>query len=150
MITITVDDSAFRAYLDRLTNQMGNLTPVMESIGQKIESRISGRFETETDPSGHKWDVWAPSTKASYPKDGHGRILDRYGDMLGDVNWQADDSSVRVGFGKRYSTYHEFGTKHMPRRGLLFEDPEAGTLSEADEKMVIDVLEDWLDGLTQG
>lgn len=145
MITITVDDSAFRAYLDRLTDQMGNVAPVMESIGQEIESRISGRFETETDPTGARWHPWADSTRETYPKNGNGRILERYGDMLGSLNWQADASSVRVGFGQPYATYHEFGTKHMPRRGLLFEDPEAGILAPDDEASVLDMITAWLD-----
>jgi len=35
----------------------------------------------------------------------------------------------------------------MPRRGLLFADPDAGTIAPGDERMVIELLEHWL-GLT--
>jgi phage virion morphogenesis protein len=145
MLTITVDDSAFRDYLNRLQGRLADLTPVMAAIGQGLESRISARFETETDPSGQPWAAWAPSTRKSYPDDGNGRILDRYGDMLDKRNWEADAKSVRVGFGVPYATYHEYGTVRMPRRGLLFEDPETGTLADADERLVIDLLSKWLD-----
>lgn len=144
MLTITVDDRAFRSYLAELRGRLGDLTPVMQSIGQELETRISARFETESDPMGVAWHPWAQSTIDSYPEDGNHRILDRYGDMLGSLNWQADASSVRVGFGQPYATYHEWGTKNMPRRDLLFADPDAGTLAPDDERLVIDLLQEWL------
>jgi phage virion morphogenesis protein len=146
MLTITVDDSAFRDHLNRLQDRVVDLTPAMTEIGQELESRISARFETETDPGGQPWAAWAPSTQKSYPDDGNARILDRYGDMLGSLSWEADANSVRVGFGQPYAEYHEYGTARMPRRGLLFEDPQTGTLADADERLVIDLLSKWLDG----
>lgn len=155
MLTITVEDRAFRSYLAELQGRLADLTPVMQSIGQELEGRISARFETESDPHGKPWEEWAESTRETYPYPGTdaakamggpgaGRILDRYSDMLGSLNWDADASSVRIGFGQFYATFHEFGTKFMPRRGLLFADPDAGTLSPGDERMVIDLLQEWL------
>ena len=145
MITVHVDDSAFREYLRRLQGRLGDMSEPMAAIGGMLEARISGRFETESDPTGVAWVPWAESTRASYPEDGNARILDRYGDMLSSLNWQADASSVRVGFGQPYAVYHEWGTKRMPRRGLLFENPDAGALAPDDEKAVLDLLMDWLD-----
>lgn len=145
MITVHVDDSAFREYLRRLQGRLGDMSEPMAAIGGMLEARISGRFETESDPTGVAWMPWAESTRASYPEDGNARILDRYGDMLSSLNWQADASSVRVGFGQPYAVYHEWGTKRMPRRGLLFENPDAGALAPDDEKAVLDLLLDWLD-----
>lgn len=146
MITVHVDDSAFREYLGRLQGRLGDMSEPMAAIGGMLEARISGRFETESDPTGVAWMPWAESTRASYPEDGNARILDRYGDMLSSLNWQADASSVRVGFGQPYAVYHEWGTKRMPRRGLLFENPDAGALAPDDEKAVLDLLMEWLDG----
>ena len=147
MITVTVDDKAFRSVLEQLYRGMGNLTPVMQSIGMELESRISGRFESRTDPSGNAWAPWAQSTEDSYPDGGNRRLLDRYGDMLASLSHQADATSVRVGFGQPYAAFHEWGTEHMPRRGLLFADPDAGTLAEGDEAAVLDILGVWLDDL---
>ncbi|MFE1574249.1 phage virion morphogenesis protein [Comamonas odontotermitis] len=147
MLSIDVNDSGFRSQMLQLERRLGDMTPVMESIGMALESNISRRFETRTDPSGAPWDPWKPSTKASYPEDGNGRLLDRYGDMLSSLNHQADSNSVRLGFGMDYATYHEWGTEHMPRRGLLFDDPDAGTLGAEDEATVLDVLQEFLDGL---
>ena len=48
--------------------------------------------------------------------------------------------------GDVYAAYHEWGTKNklgtikMVRRGLLFDDPNAGTLAPADETAVLDIL----------
>ncbi|NMM75353.1 virion morphogenesis protein [Rhodococcus sp. SRB_17] len=147
MLTITADDKVFRDSLAQLYRGMGNLTPVMQSIGMELESRISGRFESRTDPSGSAWAPWAQSTVDSYPEDGNRRLLDRYGDMLASLSHQADATSVRVGFGQPYAAFDEWGTKHMPRRGLLFADPDAGTLADGDEAAVLDILGVWLDGL---
>ena len=147
MLTITADDKAFRDSLAQLYRGMGNLTPVMQSIGMELESRISGRFESRTDPSGNAWAPWAQSTVDNYPENGNRRLLDRYGDMLASLSHQADATSVRVGFGQPYAAFHEWGTEHMPRRGLLFADPDAGTLAEGDEAAVLDILGVWLDDL---
>lgn len=140
MLEIKLDDSAFRADLAALYRRLGNLTPVMQSIGMEMESRISGRFETRTDPNGKSWVPWAQSTVDSYPDDGNRQLLDRYGDMLLSLNHKADSTSVRIGFGKPYAAFHEWGTKHMPRRGLVFADPDAGTLAKGDEEAVLDII----------
>ena len=114
----------------------------------ELEGRISGRFESRTDPSGNAWAPWAQSTVDSYPEDGNRRLLDRYtSGMLDGLSHQADATSVRVGFDKAYAAYHEWGTQHMPRRGLLFADPDAGTLGEGDQDAVMDILGVWLNGL---
>ena len=140
MLEIKLDDSAFRADLATLYRRLGNLKPVMQSIGMEMESRISGRFETRTDPNGKRWATWAQSTVDSYPEDGNRQLLDRYGDMLLSLNHKADATSVRIGFGKPYAAFHEWGTERMPRRGLIFADPDAGTLSKGDEEAVLDII----------
>lgn len=144
MITVEVDDKAFRDELARLHGRMSDLTPVMQDIGSAMLSRISDRFEGQTDPMGRSWAPWASSTLKTYPEDGNRKLLDRYGDMLLSRNHRATKDSVRIGFGKPYSAYHEYGTKHMPRRGLLFADPEAGTLAPDDEALVLDIIGQWL------
>ncbi|MDE2414856.1 MAG: phage virion morphogenesis protein [Comamonadaceae bacterium] len=154
MLTITVDDSAFRSHMQELQKRLDNLTPVMEDIGNRMENAVRQRFATRTDPSGAPWAPWMQSTRESYPvagtpaakKYGAGNalLLDRYGDMLGSLNFQADPASVRVGFAQPYATYHEYGTKRMARRGMLTADPAQGRLGVADEAMVLDVITQWL------
>jgi len=140
MLTIQTNNQAFRETFNALYQRMTNLAPVMNSIGMEMEVRVSGRFESRTDPNGQAWAPWAPATREYYPQDGNRKLLDRYGDMLLSLNHQATKDSVRIGFGKAYSTYHEFGTKKMPRRGLLFAQPFSGTMGAADEAAVLDII----------
>ena len=139
--SITINDRLVVEFLAELGKKAGNLRGLMDEIGQQMETRVSNRFETRTDPSGAPWIQWADSTVASYPDDGNGTLLDRYGDMLDSLGHQADDSSVTYGFAQPYAAYHEFGTTRMPRRGLLTENPEAGTLSADDQRAVLETIE---------
>ena len=143
-LTITVKDEFVLDVLNQLMQRMSDLTPVMTDIGAKMKARISNRFETETDPDGNPWAGWAPATIKTYPRNGNGTILDRYGDMLDHLNFEANATSVTIGFAEPYATYHEFGTQKMPRRGLLFSDPESGTLSTDDQTTVLEILHHFL------
>jgi len=150
MITITVDSKLVMDKLHQIQKHMADLTPAMEAIGQTLESRISARFETRTDPMGKPWSPWKQSTKDSYPKDGLGLLLHRYPvGMLRSLAFSFDSHSTRVGFsavasksGDVYAAYHEWGSPktNLERRGLLFADPDAGTLSPSDETAVLDIL----------
>ena len=155
MLTIAINDEAFRALLQTLQSRLQDMTPAMTGIGAEMESRVSRRFETRTDPTGKPWEKWADATDKSYPRpgtpaaikagrSGNARLLDRYGDMLQGLSYQAEAGSVRVGFDQSYATFHEFGTRRMPRRGLLMANPQAGTLAPDDERAVLDVLSDFL------
>jgi len=146
MLTVTASNGQVIEALSKLLGRLEDLSPAMSSIGQTLESRVSARFETESDPMGAPWAAWAPATVATYPANGNRRILDRYGDMLSSLNHQADRDSVRIGFGASYATYHEWGTENMPRRGLLTADPDAGTLAPGDEQAVLDILGTFLTG----
>ena len=159
MLTIAINDEAFRDLLQTLQNRLQDMTPAMTGIGAEMESRVSRRFETRTDPVGRPWDGWAEATIKNYPypgtpaaikagRSGNARLLDRYGDMLQGLSYQAEAGSVRVGFDQGYATFHEFGVefgkRRMPRRGLLMANPQAGTLAPDDERAVLDVLSDFL------
>lgn len=67
--------------------------------------------------------------------------------MLGSLNFSADADSVRVGFGNLVAVFHEWGTWKIPRRGMLFADPDTGELGAGDDAAVLDVLSAWLDTL---
>ncbi|WP_082922612.1 phage virion morphogenesis protein [Halothiobacillus diazotrophicus] len=144
MLTINVNDRFVVDALSHLMQHVTDMQPAMASIGQELVTRISNRFETQTDPMGHPWAQWAESTKKSYPEDGNGRILDRYGDMLDSLNFQADSDSSKIGFGDPVAVFHEFSTRYMPGRQMIFDDPVAGTISPADQKAIIDIVQGYL------
>lgn len=139
-LIVTVESAPLRAVLDRLYAATSDLTPILSAIGMEMESRVSQRFESESDPFGNPWAEWAPSTKENYPKDGNKRLLDRFGDMLSGLSHQVTADSAIIGFNQEYAAYHEWGTKKMPRRGLLFADPDAGTLAPDDERALVDIV----------
>lgn len=143
-IGVDIDSRPVQDVLSRLLAVANDLTPAMDSIGMALESRISERFETTSDPTGQDWAPWRPSTRESYPKDGNGTVLDRYGDMLASLSHDATADSTTIGFGQPYAAYHEFGTRAMVRRGLLFDDPLARTLAPADEAAVLEILESFI------
>lgn len=143
--SITVNATFAADYFKRLDDRMADLTPVMNSIGVDLETRISNRFETRKAPGGSAWAPWAESTKASYPANAHNRLLDRYGAMLRSLSSRATKTSITVGFGQHYLAYHEHGTKHMPRRGVLFDNPEAGTLGRDDQESILHIVSLYLD-----
>ena len=145
MLSIYVNSSdTVRAHLDGLRHRLGDLSEVMAGIGMELESRVSARFESRTDPNGDAWEPWAPSTKARYPEDGNKRLLDRYGDMLASLTHSSDATSATVGFGDPTAAYHEWSTEHMPRRGMLLADPDVGSLGNDDEAAVLDILSAWI------
>lgn len=145
---VRVDSRAVDSALQNLQQRLGNLQPVLRSIGAEMESRVSARFETRSDPNGQRWQVWAQSTVDTYPKDGRRKLLERSGAMLGSLASRVGSGSVRIGFGQDYATFHEFGApkNNLPRRALLFGDPQAGTLGAADEAALLELLGDWIDG----
>ncbi|MDP2783294.1 MAG: phage virion morphogenesis protein [Sulfurimicrobium sp.] len=139
-ITIEVNSQSVMDALNQLLRHGQDMRPVMDAIGQRMEERVSARFETKTDPNGQAWAPWKPSTRKSYPRLGNGTLLDRYGDMLGSLNHHANATSVTVGFGKPYALFHEYGTSKMKRRGLLMSDPDTGTLGAEDEANILSLI----------
>ena len=111
MLTIDVYHQRFAVAFAALQVRAHDISPALHEIGYTLENVVRGRFESQSDPLGYPWALWKPSTVQSYPKDGHRRVLERYGDMLGSLNYQADasNSSVRVGFGG--------GVRHLSRMG---------------------------------
>lgn len=156
MLTITIEDAALQSYLRQLQTRLGELAPVLNEIGNALETNTLQRFRTYTDPSGKKWDPWRPATRESYPfpgkksKEGTGaaRLLERHGTMLGSLSYQVGADSVTVGFGSPYAVFHEFGTKHMARRGMLTANPEQGTLGATDKAEVLEIINHWLHQIT--
>lgn len=144
MLTIDIYHQQFAEPFKKLQQQLNNLHPVLDEIGYSLENIVRGRFETQSDPLGHPWAAHKPSTAKSYPKDGNRRVLDRYGDMLGSLNYQINPASntIQLGFGVDYAAYHEWGAdnKNMQRRGMLTANPDTGELAPSDVDLVMGIL----------
>lgn len=154
-ISTSISSQPVISMLERMQRSLSDPAPVLEGIGAELQGLVLDRFEMQRDPSGQAWEPWADSTRADYPSNGHKRILDRYGDMLRSLTRNVGPDFVEVGFGAVaskardvYAIYHEWGTATMPRRGLLMDDPDAGTLGSGDEAAILEIVEDWLNRLT--
>lgn len=158
MLIITLQDAVLHSYLQQLQARLGDLSPVLDEIGNTLETNTRKRFRTFTDPEGNKWDAWQPNTRKRYPFPGtptakkygagNARLLDRHGTMLGGLSYQVGKRSVTVGFADPYAVFHEFGTKRMARRGMLTTNPERGTLGPTDKAEVLEILNHWLRQVT--
>jgi phage virion morphogenesis protein len=142
MLTIEIDDREVIAALAKLQRRVQNMSPVMRAIGADMERRMLERFETQTDPTGRKWAPLKPATLAA--KKGRGAILYHHGTLMDSRNSQDDARSVRWGFGQKYAAFHEFGTKKMPRRGLLFGNADRRELAEEDRSLILDAIRAYL------
>lgn len=52
MITIQLDDRQLQGALAQLRQRLGDLTPVMQDIGEELVARAKQRFATSTGPDG--------------------------------------------------------------------------------------------------
>lgn len=135
--------------LVRLVERGHSLGQAHRKIGAVMESRVNQRFDLKRDPAGKAWAPHKASTRESYRgrdtnKRGkhqpRGSLLVRSGMMRESLGFVASADGVTIGFGRPYALYHEMGTRRMARRGLLMDDPVAGTLSQDDADAVLDVL----------
>lgn len=97
---------------------------------------------------------WAAFRSGQLHAELPGGLLERTRLMRQSLAYNADESSVEVGMsrqtpGGQWSVpmLHEFGTRSMPRRGLLTSDPHAGRLGAEDETDVLAEINDYLSGL---
>lgn len=134
--------------LGRALQQLGHPQILMSAIGARLQANILLRFETKTDPNGLAWLPLADGTRARYAKRDGGRarggLLQRTGLMLASLEAHAEADSVEVGFTRPYAIWHEIGTRRMPRRQMLTDDPVTGSLGAGDRQDVLDELEHFL------
>ena len=125
-IKMTIDDREINRLLRRLRRKMGDLTPVMEEIGELIVSSVQenfnrgGRYSKPGSWRGgnKKWKELAPSTIKErkrlgyYDKDTDScEILVRTGELKDSITYDAGKDYVTVGTDKVYAAIHQFGGK---------------------------------------
>jgi phage virion morphogenesis protein len=134
-ISIAVDNAALIQALTTASAQLGDLKPIMESIGEYMLTRTREGFDDETAPNGQKWAPLAAATirdKQRRQKGGttrgrsRSRTNARPSDILKDayllrdtIAYQATTASVAVGTPQGYGVHHQYGTRRMPARPFL-------------------------------
>jgi phage virion morphogenesis protein len=101
-----IDDSAFRAPLERLIHANTDLAPLMRSIKGFMLDRVEENFAQEGRPK------WAPLSPVTVKRRGNsGPILQRSGQLAASVSGISDATSATVGTNKIYAKTQQFGAK---------------------------------------
>ena len=168
--TVESNSAAIATALRQAAQEIADTTPLMAAIGQRLESNISERFDTKTDPSGKAWEPYkaisAAIHKARTGKDISGSLLDRTGNLRGGIEHHASADQVEVGLTAPYAKFHEFGTNGrgkkgggaIPRRGMIFGAVSGQgqgaqvtqALSAGDEADVIAIIQRHIDQAADG
>lgn len=107
MILIEVDDAHVAGVLRDLTARLGDLTPVMQTLGEVLAKSTMARFVTSIGPNGTPWQRNTETTYLRYLEQKNGVTLEK-GENAGRLNAKGVDAAVGkkplVGVTKRLST----------------------------------------------
>lgn len=163
------------ALLDRAAAGLAHPQPMLDQIGAQLEENVNLRFQLQEDPNGVSWPPLSPLT-ATFRQSAQGGKVDwkavreaakRGGSRSGppatliDRGWMQQSLKrnlgpdwVEVGMLRltdngrwNVPALHEFGTRSMPRRGLLAGNPTAQTLGAEDRQAVLEIAQRYLAGL---
>lgn len=130
----------FKKLGGRLTNQQ----ELMEDIGNYLVSGIGNSFKKEVDPYNKKWQQLSPATISEKERKGYPlKILTRTGKLRSSVRFVVNNKSVRIIVDSNYATFHQTGTKKIPKRQIL---PE-GKLPTKTQRDIIDLSIEYLEDI---
>lgn len=155
--TITFDDAEALAYLGQLSARLGDLTPVMQDLGEYLISSTKARFASGTAPDGTPWAANSLTTLARYGRmykgsakavAGKKPLIGESRRLSGEIHAVTTANSVTVGSSLIYAGVQQFGAaKHSlgPKSpwGDIPARPYLG-LSVADRGNVLDILREYL------
>lgn len=136
--SVTIDDRAIVAALQRLQQHVSDLTPVYRDIGEQVQNQTKQRFRDQIDPDGIPWRDYAPlSDEYQARKDKNAdKILVYDGYLSGGIHYQATGQDVMIGTKEKYGATHQFGREEdgIPARPFL-------GLSDEDKAEVLEIIE---------
>ena len=127
--TIEVKDSGIQAALDALAAKVGNMQPILQTIGEDIKARSENRFKINTGPDGQRWLPNARSTMEAYirKQDGFGKkginqkgqtqasgkrpLIGLVKSLMSQFHAHADGHSVTVSNSMQYAAIQQFGVQ---------------------------------------
>lgn len=147
--------------LERLARRAADTHPLMDAIGESLESSTRLRFRNETGPGGQRW---KPSLRARHEG---GQTLTESRQLRDSITHEATRDTARVGTNVIYAGVHQFGATIRAKGGyngnghLRFSIPGLGFRSplevviparpflgiDQDDR---DTIEDLVDGYLMG
>lgn len=167
MLAVTIDDSAVKAMLTRLSQRMGNLTPVMRQIGNTIKNDSLDNFKGQHAPDGTPWKPLSIATRIARAKRVSGgglltkngkrtnakayavmttakALLDT-GILRASVNvLETTPSSVTVGSRLKYAAIHQFGGKAGRNRKVRIPARPFIGMSKGAQRSIIDTINGYI------
>jgi len=139
MASIQIEDDEFKHAIDSMslfTKKMLVSRNALEKIGHILENSARQRIqETKRDPQGEKWPIW--SKKYEKTRNENQSLLMNRGAMLYRLSYKVIhdliNNRVIVGSTAKYSSFHQLGTKKMPKREFL-------GVSKRDSEDILDAL----------
>lgn len=136
MIETYVDLAPTINKFKKLGGKLSQPQQFLDDVGQYFLDKAENSFRKEVDPYGKKWQPLSSATidqkqRLGYPL----KILTRTGTMRSSVRYQVKKKSVQIVFDSSYATFHQTGTRKMPKRQIL---PET-KLAKTDERNIVDL-----------
>lgn len=151
MIDVEIDDQSTRDLINELKRRMGNLTPVMDAVGQIIQSGTQQRFVDQQAPDGTPWEALSQVTLDRRRKAGKGaQILRDTGRLMNSISYRVNGDSVSVFTNVIYAPTHQLGAQQGAYRAsppIPWGDVPARPFlgySASDEDAVLEILQGYL------
>lgn len=167
MIEVKIDSKAVIDALERLGKATANPRPALLAIGESLVVSTKKRFGPGTAPDGTRW---APNSQATYlvhlgsAKSNHrkdGRInsrgaekvmgkkplIGKTGELARQIGRAVDGGGLQVGSPMEYAAMQQFGGTTSPGSmipGKVIPARPFLGISDADERMVMDTICDYL------
>lgn len=163
MIRIELKDDQVRAALARIAGAMTNMTPVMQDIGEVLVEGTKRRFNDGTDPDGNPWAPKSPTTIEAYRARGDSvsfrPLIGPTRALSTTIHYVAGANQVEFGTNRIQAAVMQGGAAkgafgrtsrgapvpwgNIPARPFI-------GLSDTDRTNVIDIVEEWLEGVASG
>lgn len=143
MISTYVDLNPTIKQLNKLGGKLNKTQPLLEDVGQYLVSMIDAGFRKEVDPYNKKWQPLSPATISEKERKGYPlKILTRTGKMRSSVRYIVKGRSVQIIVDSSYATFHQTGTRKMPKRQIL---PDR--LSTTSQRDITDLSIEYLENI---
>lgn len=147
---IEIDDSAFRAALDRLAAGMDDMTDPMNEIGELLVVTTKRRFGQGLSPDGVPWAANSPVTLAR--KTDPRPLFGASGQLNQQIFHEAGPREVEVGSNRVQAAMMQFGGTRDTFAHLWGDIPARPFIgiSEEDGTAILDIVTGWLGDLATG
>lgn len=165
MIRIELKEDTVTPRLDALARHFGDLTPVMQEIGEFLVASTKDRFQKGVSPDGAKWAPKSNTTKKAYERrketvDAR-PLFGPSGMLSSQIGMLAGPTSVEVGSNRIYAAVMQFGAPQGAFGAAIGKDkrgrdhfhsipwgdiparPFLG-ISDEDRTGILKIVEEWL------